>query len=429
MATERNNILAGVLVLAAIGGFSGALWGWKAWQSHARNDYVVRFTAEQGVYGLHPGSLVFVGGIIRGEVISVDAKTDDARGVIDHYEALVRVEREVPVCMDSVFEATGAGINGEGTLAIREIGSTRAFRSGGASPETRALAPEMHIFQAVDPPPYQGYVGSKASKPLAALIGRWSDETPDSLRGRLGTALEEIPTKTRAFKKSTEELKVIGRADIDRWREQYAAVTKEAEAAFAKLGAGKNPSPEAAIPQMNAAAEEARNLPIIETGRIEPTAKAFDSAVAAVKELGAKSGGLRDMMEDTETSLGRVGADASIASQELSATYSEAVTSPWRLFGSPGKAELEADARIGLVRAYAESAAAHQRAMKGIEDALKRDAELLAKEPGLAELLRARLQASNALFEAQSARMEELLLGPAATPSPASSAAPAPTAP
>ena len=139
MATERNNLLAGVLVLAGIGAFSGALWGWKAWQSHARNDYVVRFTAEQGVYGLHPGSLVFVGGIVRGEVISVDAKIDEARGVIDHYEALVRVEREVPVCMDSVFEATGAGINGEGTLAIREIGSTRAFRSGGASP--RRLAP------------------------------------------------------------------------------------------------------------------------------------------------------------------------------------------------------------------------------------------------------------------------------------------------
>jgi hypothetical protein len=178
---------------------------------------------------------------------------------------------------------------------------------------------------------------------------------------------------------------------------------------------------------MNAAAEEARKLPMIETGRIEPTAKAFDNAVMAVKELGAKSGSMRDMLEDAETSIGRVGADASIASQELSATYSEAVTSPWRLFGSPGKAELEADARIGLVRAYAESAAAHQRAMKGIEDALKRDAELLAKEPGLAELLRARLQAANALFEAQSARMEELLLGPATAPAPVP--APAPAAP
>ena len=55
MATERNNILAGILVLAGIGAFSGALWGWKAWQSHSRNDYLVRFTAEQGVYGLHPG--------------------------------------------------------------------------------------------------------------------------------------------------------------------------------------------------------------------------------------------------------------------------------------------------------------------------------------------------------------------------------------
>ena len=79
------------------------------------------------------------------------------------------------------------------------------------------------------------------------------------------------------------------------------------------------------------------------------------------------------------------------------------------------------------MRAYAESAAAHQRAMKGIEDALKRDSELLAKEPGLAELLRARLQAANALFEAQSARMEELLLGPATAPAPVT--APAPAAP
>ena len=47
MATERNNILAGILVLAGIGAFSGALWGWKAWQSYARNDYLVRFTAPE----------------------------------------------------------------------------------------------------------------------------------------------------------------------------------------------------------------------------------------------------------------------------------------------------------------------------------------------------------------------------------------------
>jgi hypothetical protein len=119
------------------------------------------------------------------------------------------------------------------------------------------------------------------------------------------------------------------------------------------------------------------------------------------------------MLEDADLAMSATSADYAIASQDLAATEREALTAPWRLFASPNAGERARSGRIEVARAYAEAAAAHQRAMKGIEDALRRDAELLARSPGLAELLSSRVEAANARFAEQAARAEELLLGPA----------------
>jgi hypothetical protein len=71
--------------------------------------------------------------------------------------------------------------------------------------------------------------------------------------------------------------------------------------------------------------------------------------------------------------------------------------------------------------------------MKAVEDALKRDQAVLQAAPGLAELLRARVDAATTRFEAASAEMARRVMqsGPAApaAPAPAASGAAAPPAP
>ena len=132
-----------------------------------------------------------------------------------------------------------------------------------------------------------------------------------------------------------------------------------------------------------------------------------------MRRLSARSGELSATLSDEELSLGATAADYSISAQELSATKREAVLSPWKLLGTPDEAARRRAAAVDAVRAYAEAATQHRIAMKGVEDALRRDEPLLAKDPALATLLRSRLEAANALFESRLAGMEDVLLGPA----------------
>jgi hypothetical protein len=69
--------------------------------------------------------------------------------------------------------------------------------------------------------------------------------------------------------------------------------------------------------------------------------------------------------------------------------------------------------------------------MKAVEDALKRDQAVLRAAPGLAELLRSRVDAATARFEAASAEMARRVMqsDPAAGVTPAARGAAAPTAP
>jgi hypothetical protein len=94
---------------------------------------------------------------------------------------------------------------------------------------------------------------------------------------------------------------------------------------------------------------------------------------------------------------------------------------PWLLLG--GGAEDVGSERIDIanreiVRQYTLAAVEHQFAMKGIEDALRRDGELLNTVPGLAELLRTRLDSATAIFEAETKRMENLIIGPPSNKTP-----------
>ena len=415
MPSERNNIVAGIASLAVISAGAGAIWAWKAWSQSRQARYTVHFSARQGVYGLREDSPVLVGGLERGRVEEIRAKMVDGR--ISGYDVLIRMPREIPVYRGARFEALTAGINGESTLSLSELGRFKPIRGATPQPEESGILPPGGTIAASDPAPYRVGFGRAAEKPVGELFQAWFPDDPAavSLGSRLEAAFKDFKPHVASIEQAMgQDFRDGARRDYAAWKEQYAAARDAAAAALDRLGIGKDPPPETLSPQLKAMAEGFKAIPDLGLDRATKAGEALDAAVASVRALGARSGALRAMLEDEETSIGASNADFSIAAQELSATESEAVTAPWRLLGAPGKAERRSDARIALARAYAESAAEHQRAMKAIEDALRRDGALLEREPGLAGLLRARIDAANALLESQAGRMEALLLGPAA---------------
>lgn len=412
MPSERNNIVAGIATLAVVGAAAGLIWAAKAWNQSRQARYVVHFSARQGVYGLREDTPVLVGGLPRGHVERIEAKVAD--GKVTGYDVVVRLPREVPVYRRARFEALSAGINGESVLSLSELGRFKPIRGANPQPEESGLLPPGSTVPAADPQPFRAGFGRRAERPIADLEAAWFPEDPAAVS--LGSRLESIFKDARPHLDSLESaggtLRAAVRADYPEWKSRYEAAREDAESALSRLGIGNDPPPGSISPEVRALKADLDALPDLGLGRASAAGDAFDAAIASVKALGARSGELRALLEDEETSIGASNADFSIAAQELSATETEAILAPWRLVGSPSDAQRRDGARIALARAYAEAAAEHQRAMKAIEDALRRDGALLAREPGLAGLLRTRLDAASALFESEAGRMEGLLLGP-----------------
>lgn len=425
MQSPRNNVRAGMVTVAVVAAATLLLWGWMSLDARRMAEYRVRFTAAQGVYGLESGSPVTVGGLARGQVVEVhpDLDGDALRG----YVVRIRIDRDVPVTTRTRVEARAEDVSGAAVLAMENVGRPAPMTQAKAGPSMAGLLPEGSEIVASTPDGFRTWGGTASGPSLRKLYDAWfvaatdGKTLPGRLRASYGDLSKSFPEARKEFGRLREDVE----RDLDAWRAGFAEVRDEASSAMARIGIGaEGDGAEGSLKRnLGELGREVRDIPAVESARWARTSDSFDQAVAAVKKVGARAGELRAMLAEAGT-LGDAGADFSVAAQELSAGKAEALRAPWRLLARPDEAQRAKDARIELARAYAEAAAEHQRAMKGIEDALRRDAPLLEKDPALAALLRSRLEAANALFEARLPAMEALLLGPERAASPATDRAP-----
>lgn len=430
MQAERNNIRAGILTLTCVGLFTAAIYGWLAWSHSTQVRYVVRFGADQGVYGLSTGTPVWIGGMPKGSIESITPRfTNDT---LIGYEIVLLVEAGIPITSAVRCEASEAGINGEAILELRGLGGAQKTRDGRSGANPQPLLAAGSEITGTAPPRYRGFFGAPMSQSVRELLAVWNPEHPteDSLSNRLQAITEDVPMRV---KKSQTEIAALSEQispDFKRWKADYATARDQATAAFAKLGSTRSNAPatppqgdaqEQVLSLVRTARAEAETLPRIDSHRLQNFADTLDRAVKSIKELGEQTGSLRSSMTSADHSFGRGAADFSIASQELDAAAKEVVWKPWLLLG--GGAEDVGDQRTDaanreIVRQFTLAAVEHQFAIKSIEDTLRRDGELLNTVPGLADLLRTRLDSANVMFEAETARMENLIIGPPRSKSP-----------
>lgn len=405
MEAPRSNIKAGILTLAALAAFSGCIWAMNAWKQSSMVRYTVQFSREQGVYGIKEGTSIVVGGIPHGKVVGI---VPTEKG----YDVAVRVDAEVPIYRAARIGASAAGVNGEAVIEVQDTGRRPQMRGANPHPSEAGLLLAGSSIVAVDAPPYRTFVGGSGATPLNSLVQTWfPDDQTDSLWSKLSAVAAELPAQTSSLRTDAAALTDHARTDLRVWKADFEAMRRDGESAFAKLGAGTGAAAAAIVPQMREMADEIANMKRPDTERVQIAFDAFEQAIASARSLGAKVGSLQAMLKEPDTSVGRASADFSIASQELSATEREAVLEPWRLAGGPAASQRGERDRAELVRAYAMAATQFERAMKGIEDSLRRDEKLLATDPALAELLRSRFEAANAMFDAWRLPMEDLILG------------------
>ncbi len=408
--------VAGVLVVAC-----ACLWGWIAIRDRHENSYVVRFTAEQGAYGLAYRSPVHVGGLHRGHVESITPLIE--HGEIVGYDALILLRGDVSLYRAARVESSGSSVSGDASIEIVDLGRRRSLSGVAEGDDERDpdRLPPGALILASEPVPYRAFVGLRGAPRLSALI-----ESIRPLRASYGNIGDDLSAKTPAIRNDFTALRDQLRADYGTWQQHFTDARESALHAIASLGAGKDPAPDAVIPQFRAAAEDAKALKELNTQRVALSYGALSKAIDSINALGKQSDGFTEAVRDAEASLARSMADFSITGQELAAITPEVLAAPWKLFASPSAAQRAESRRVEEARIFAQAATEYRRALSGIQKALERDAKLLESAPGLAELLQTQTDAASRLFEASTARFVDSVLGPVPAPkAPPSSEPPA----
>jgi hypothetical protein len=422
--SRSQQIKAGVGVIAAIGVACAGVWAWTALRDRQHAEYTVRFTAQQGVYGLRPGAAVRIGGLPRGRVEEIVPVIES--GAIAAYDVRIMLRGDTPLYRGVQVEATGGGTSGESAIEFHSLGRVRNL--AGSLPNAdrdSGVLPPGSVIQASDAPAFREAFGSEGARSVRDLADRVA-----SLREQYARIFDELPAKAGPLKDDWTALVERARADYPAWRRDFESARESASRAIAALGAGKDPAPDAVIPNLRAAKEDLGALERLNTTRASFSYAALRHAVDKVSALRERGGALADAVRDSEHALGAANADFSITGQELAATESEVLSAPWKLFASPDAAQRAEAWRIEQARAFAQAATEFSRAMDAIAGALERDGKLLNEVPGLAELLRTRTDAAAAQFRGQTDRFARMLLGePAVSPPTPSVPDPAPRAP
>ncbi len=406
-----QNLRAGAGVCGVIVAAGLVVWLGLWLQSAGRVAYTVSFTPQQGVYGLRTGSLVRVGGLVKGEVTAVRPHVEADQ--VMAYMVDFSLSREVTLYRAARIVAVSEGIAGDSTLEITNVGRGRTLMGVqvAATRDARPAEPG-EVFVAADPGEFDGLVGPGRSQKLRDLVAALQ-----ALRGPVTAMAEDAAERVPRARDAWRDLAEAVRADVDGWRDQWRALSERAEQATRALGLGADAPPDAFAPSLRALRDDLAGVDLERaSARLQMARGTLARALETLDSVQAQGFAIRNALNDADEGLGDAAADYAIAGQELAATTREVVASPWRLLARPTSAEEAAARRTEEARIFAQAATEFEVAIAAIRQALVQDAAVLARSPALADLLSTRLGAATTAFDGAVGRFTEALIGPARTP-------------
>lgn len=215
METRAHHVIIGVFVVVAVAAaLLFTLWLWRPTADRDYNYYIVGFN--RAVSGLYEGSRVEYSGIRVGEVIDLSLNPEDPRRV----RALIRVEKETPVNVDTKAD-----------LALANISGAMKIQLSGGSPHSERIEGTMN-----NPP----LIVAEPSSIAAALeTGEGFITGLNELSSRLDQLLSE--QNVRRFSQTLDHLekttRVLSerRGDIEQALTAFAQLTTQGNATLGEI--------------------------------------------------------------------------------------------------------------------------------------------------------------------------------------------------
>lgn len=404
MHGQRNNLLAGLLVLVAIAATVAAIILLGGGLEYlGKHKYQILFDLDEGVGGLKSGAEVHVGGKPVGVVSDVQFDLDN-NNIIDGVLVEISIDNTVPLKKGARPLLLLPLLGTQGVINFPEIGSGQpltandiiqgdiappGFLANAGYGEEQKAQLQNTIARASSIADNLDVVMSDArtvSDDVRQKWPNWSDKVSDTL--------DRAPDIAADMQESFAKLKEVGQTVQDVIAENRTDV-REATERFASVGE----KTDAFMDDLRGELSEAA-LEMLENGR-----DAFETADTTVADL-------RQFINEERPNIRRTLANFRLGSDQLRDTLVEVRRAPWRLIYRPDLRELNYELLYDAARSYAGAVSDLRSTTESLQALVDANAtQPLVRQESLEELLSNMQSAYTNYQSAEAAFMEQLLKG------------------
>lgn len=370
---SRNNVLAGLFVLAALALVMVVIIVMSNLGDAfiKKHDYIVRFSILDGAEGLDSGAPVKLGGQRVGRVKGAKIHDSETSGEPDFVDVTIQIPTKYTLYSDADVQllkpllGSGSSINiisltGMETVGLQFQGPPKRLKNG-----------DM-VMGRLGPP---GFIAPTDYAKFQAILAR-----VDRITGEVEPQIKTIMADTSAAVADVKTITADAREKWPVWSGQISDVIARVEKgsqSFDTIIANLKDVAQS----VKDGVEDARKL--VDKGRavVDDNRASIDATIRNIKEVTDRVNGEwstkvttlldqgREAMESARATakdvellvaknkpqLEDIIADATLAAQQLKLTTVEVRASPWRLLYQPTKKELENELLYNSVRQYSEA--------------------------------------------------------------------------
>lgn len=403
-----NSVRAGVFVLTCIGLALAVAWSLLRIDPFAnRQEFVVRFTLEDGVAGLAQGSEVQIGGLTRGRVVSVKPSIDARSGDIS--DILVRIEIDQGISLFS-GPSDGSG-DDQGVRVLRvasPLGNTASlnFISVGipkldSTGRPTNKLPEGSIIDA-----------STGSGLLASIVGAEN-------AAQFGGILRNVAHFTKTLDDEGSPILVDARTVVDRfaddyetWRTNISSSLENADQALGRINGFLAPSAkvEQFLDEAVGAAGAANETMVAARDTAMPkVVSVLDYAIASASSLDTM---LAQAQAELTAQIPTIRAfldNARETATQLKLATIEVRRNPWRLLNPPGPGEIANENLYQAAVAFAIASSDLNAATESLRAVLADQSNRFASDPTFRRTVENQVLDATRRFDEARRRMGEIL--------------------
>jgi ABC-type transporter Mla subunit MlaD len=415
MSSNRNNLLAGVLVTIAIVGSVVAIIVLAGGAEQlGRRSYIVTFDLATGVSGLTPGAEVSIGGKKVGAVQKNEFVQNDD-GVVSGIDITIGIDKSITLRDGARPYLELPLLGSQSKINFPSVGEGAIIEPGSRMRGT--LAPPAFLSQA-------GY-GDDQAHQLQSIL-----KNTDEAMAKLNAGADDVRLITSDAATKWPD-----------WSTRIDSITEKADATLSK-------GPEIAE-DIQARLDQIEEVLATTKGYLDENRENVKSAIASFKSIGEKgdefaarlNGEIKDAalamlekgkstLDDAQTFLARLSeivgeqrpnirktfANIRLAADQLRDTLIEVRRSPWRLIYRPDTRELNFELLYDSARSYAGAVSDLRAASESLESLIASgpDPQLL-RAGSVDELLAEVQRAMDSYKQAEQRFMDHLLADPAPT--------------